>query len=164
MKYKKQVNAYKNSTGSCLFDVTTCTAVSYGWWQFVKRIGDHIVFNNYYYSISTRKHQNAIKDLLKTLKIDINFYVEAPEGLQNIDSAFAKIDNDIEELTCQMNKKGSKKAQNAIRLKSIASLQIKRLEVQKIKDLQEMDDFNQSFDRNVKEVLSGAFKQDKCSR
>ena len=113
MKYYKRANIYKASNVS--FNPETKTAYSYDWWQFVKEIDGKIVFNNYPYSISTRRHQSKIQDILNELGIKVDIWVDVPEGLQQPDALLKAADyyrNKNEVLKSQIVKKGSKLKKN----------------------------------------------------
>lgn len=82
MKYMKRSNTYQAS--NVTFNVDTCSAYSYGWWAFVKRIKGKVIFNAYQYSNSTTKHQYKVRSLLQDLGIRIDREVQVKRGLQNI--------------------------------------------------------------------------------
>lgn len=84
MKYFKKAGIYKAS--NVTFDPTKVDARSYSWWSFVACIGGKIIFNNYYYSPSTRKHQSKVRSLLDQLGITIDLTLPVPRGLQVYDN------------------------------------------------------------------------------
>lgn len=70
MKYFKRLGLYKAS--NVTYNPTTKEAYSYGWWQFSRKIGDKIFFNDTSYSPSTCKHQNKVwSKLYDTYERDI---------------------------------------------------------------------------------------------
>lgn len=69
IKWFPRLGIYKNSTGNVTFNPTTMEAYSYNWWQFVRKIGKTVIFNDYYYSSSTNAHQWCVKSVLKEKKI-----------------------------------------------------------------------------------------------
>lgn len=83
MKHMKRANIYKNSTGSNVFNPDKIEAWSYQWWQYVKKEGKLVIFNDYNYSQSTNQHQSATKDLMKQLKIKVDLIVFSRKGLQS---------------------------------------------------------------------------------
>jgi hypothetical protein len=86
LKFKKRSNTYSNSTGSCTVQgltKKTIEARSYQHWLFVTNINGLVVFNDYKYSISTAKHQSAVRRLLQGLKIKIDVFVEQLESLDD---------------------------------------------------------------------------------
>ena len=90
MKYFKRLGLYKAS--NVTFDPSTCTALSYDWWVFVKRIEGKVVFNGYRYSVSTAKHQRKVRTLLRELGIRIDLEVsfkvaQAVQDLENFERA-----------------------------------------------------------------------------
>lgn len=84
MKQLKRSGVYK--AANVIFDPHTTTAVSYDWWVFVKVIKGRVIFNNYNYSRTTRKHQWKVKLLMKSLGIKIDSIIETRSSLSNIDS------------------------------------------------------------------------------
>lgn len=80
MKYFKRLKLYK--ANNVTFDPETMIADSYDWWHFVERINGQIVFNAYFYSPSTSKHQSKVRSLLNELNIKIDVVVKTRAGLQ----------------------------------------------------------------------------------
>ncbi len=80
MKLMKRTNTYK--AVNVTFDPNKIEAYSYGWWKFVAVIEGKVVFNNYFYSQSTSKHQRKVKSLMADLGIKIDIEMPIPEGLQ----------------------------------------------------------------------------------
>jgi hypothetical protein len=95
---------------SVSFDPETQEAYSYGWWRFVERIGPYLVFNSYRYSVSTSKHQgllywgygNERYGLLADLGLSVDLRIEAPRGLQDLDSAVSLYERRIADLECRI--------------------------------------------------------------
>lgn len=85
MKKLKRSNVYK--ANNVKFDADAMEATSYDWWLFFKVINGKNVFNNYYYSPSTSKHQSKIRCLLSDLNIKIDHFIKAPRGLQDLNEA-----------------------------------------------------------------------------
>lgn len=92
IKYYERKNIYKNSNGTNTFNPETCEALSYGWWVYVKRINGKVVFNNHSYSVTTSKHQGEMRRLLRELDIEIDLFIEAPNGLQELDSRHLELE------------------------------------------------------------------------
>jgi hypothetical protein len=84
MKLMKRTGVYQ--ARNVTFNPETCAAFSYVWWQFMARIKGKVVFNNYGYSNSTRKHQSKVRSLLQELGIKIDRVVQVRHGLQNINT------------------------------------------------------------------------------
>ena len=82
MKHFVRSNMYKAS--NVTFDPKTKTAISYGWWHFVRVIRGKVVFNNYNYSISTQGHQRKVMSVMRKLRIKIDLTVAIPSGLQGV--------------------------------------------------------------------------------
>ena len=129
MKYFKRANIYKNSTGTNTFYVEKQCATSYGWWEYVKRINGQLVFNNYTYSNSTTNHQSAMRSLLRDLGYHSYLIIEAPGGLQDLDSAIKYYESKIENLRAAMAKPRTRKAKNAERQSDINFYESKMSEV-----------------------------------
>lgn len=81
MEKLKTRNEYVGCNYKCRFFADKCEAYSYGHWCFVKKINGKIIFNDYDYSVTTSRHQWAIKNLLKHLGIKIDTYVYMRESL-----------------------------------------------------------------------------------
>lgn len=88
LKYFSRLKIYKNYSGTNRFNPETFKAYSYEWWCFVMKhptLG--IIFNDFSYSVTTRKHQSQMRTLLRNLGHEIAFTIEAPKGLQDLKSA-----------------------------------------------------------------------------
>lgn len=83
MKLKKKSGLYEAS--NVTFDPKALTATSYNWWYFVKVFKGKVVFNNYQYSPSTRRHQSKVRSLLSDLGINIDLVVELTQSLNNVE-------------------------------------------------------------------------------
>jgi hypothetical protein len=77
----KTRNEYVGCNGKCRFYADTNTATSYNWWHFVAEINGKIIFNDYNYSHTTRRHQDAVRSLLRSLKIKVDAYVDFSDSL-----------------------------------------------------------------------------------
>lgn len=73
MKQLKRSGIYKAANVN--FDPARMTAFSYDWWQFVAKVRGKIVFNEYGYSNSTRKHQSKVRSVMRELGIEPDLYV-----------------------------------------------------------------------------------------
>lgn len=96
MKYYSRSNTYKAS--NVIYDCNTKEAYSYGWWRFVECIGNKTVFNWYKYSSSTSAQQRKIAGVLRQLNIKIDIEIDAPKGLQDLNSAIVYYNKEIEQL------------------------------------------------------------------
>lgn len=76
MVYKKRDKVYRSANVE--FNPETMEGTSYGWWHFVRKINGLVVFNNYQYSNTTRRHQNKMRSLLAKLNIKIDLIVSTP--------------------------------------------------------------------------------------
>ena len=63
MKLVKRKNIYMASNYNLTFNPVTLEAHSYKWWKFVAKVEGKVIFNNYWYSVSTSKHQNKVREL-----------------------------------------------------------------------------------------------------
>ena len=134
MKYYKTLEVYKNSTGSNVVDLVNTQAHSYGWWQYLKVIGDTVVFNNYSYSSTTSRHQRDCQQLLGWP--DYIMYIETSLSLSNSDclnDAIKALEYDIKELQAASDKPRSRKSTNEQRCIDIGKAYSK---IQEIKALQ----------------------------
>ncbi len=82
MKLMTRTGIYKSA--NVTFKPETKIATSYDWWTFVKVINGKLIFNDYNYSNTTRKHQYKVRHLLNELGLVINREVQIKSGLQNI--------------------------------------------------------------------------------
>jgi hypothetical protein len=81
MKYFKRLGVYKAS--KVTFNPLTCEAFSYAHWKFVARIDNYVMFNSYYYSNTTTRHQAKMRKLLAELNIKIDFDLPMRESLDS---------------------------------------------------------------------------------
>lgn len=117
MKFYSRLKKYKAS--NCEFDCKTQISTSYRWWQVSRRVKGLMLFNGYTYSQSTSRHQSKIRSLLDELGIKIDLYVQAPKGLQDLDSAISYHNSIIETLKKEILNPRSKKEKNEWRLATI---------------------------------------------
>ena len=125
-----KLNLFKGSNVE--FNPSICEATSYGWWKFVSRIGGLVVFNDYRYSVSTSKHQWKVRSLLNQLGIEIDLFIEAPQGLQNLDDAVRYYEVKIKCLNEDILKPRSQAAKNLERKGEIKALQVKIKAIKKL--------------------------------
>jgi hypothetical protein len=130
VKFYKTLGIFKASNVS--FDPAKFEARSYKWWIFVKVIGDRVIFNSYSYSPSTSKHQSKVRSLLDTLGIKVDVSIEAPRGLQDLDSALNHYGYQIKELREAIANPKSRKAKNTERLAQIKAIEAKITEVERL--------------------------------
>lgn len=128
MKYYKTLNLYKASNNE--FNPKTMTAKSYGWWEYVKPIKGKLVFNNYGYSNTTRRHQHKMAQLMANLGLEREVIVECPNGLQELSSGLAYYDNEIKKLRELIDSPRTKAAKNEERIERMAHF-IKRKNILK---------------------------------
>ena len=108
MKFYSRLNKYK--ARNVELDLNKFEARSYDWWVFVKRINGKVVFNNYAYSNTTRRHQGKVRSLIElNLGLNIDIEIEAPKGLQYIESSIGYYERLITKLQSKIEAKGSKK-------------------------------------------------------
>lgn len=123
MRYFSKSNLYKNSTGTNCYNPETGQAHSYDWWCYVKVIGGKTVFNDYYYSPTTCKHQSAMRNLLRELGIKIDLVVSCPAGLQSseaVESVTKYYGNLISDLKSKIANPRSREATNEERRREIS--------------------------------------------
>lgn len=110
LKYYPRLHQFK--AANVKFNPENLQAYSYDWWRFVEKMGPFLVFNNFRYSVSTSKHQNKVSSLLDQLGFETDFSFEAPDGLQNLDSAIKHYERKITSLREEIAKPRSHKAKN----------------------------------------------------
>lgn len=88
LKYFKKLNVYKNSTGTCLYNVSEKKAYSYNHWLFVKEHKGKIIFNDYSYSPTTNRHQRQVRNLLSVIGVKIDYIVHWPESLERVEISY----------------------------------------------------------------------------
>ena len=123
MKFMKRAGIFKAS--NVTFNPETCQAHSYDWWMFVNKMNGLVVFNDYGYSNSTRKHQSKVRSLLASQGIEIDVYVTAPCGLQREEwkaQTIKHLTHQIEEVTAVLSNPRRKKTLDGKRSALIASL------------------------------------------
>lgn len=130
MKFYKRLNLYKASNVS--FDPESMEAHSYAWWRFTEIINGKLVFNSYRYSPSTGKHQSKVRSLLSSLGHSIDLFIEAPQGLQQLDSAIRLYERRITDLEAEIKKPGTRKAKNLERAEQVEYL---KKQIKKVKAL-----------------------------
>lgn len=79
MKYLKRSQVYRANNVS--FDPKQISAFSYAWWTFVGVVEGKVVFNNYFYSPTTAKHQSKVRNLVRELGIKIDIEMPIPASL-----------------------------------------------------------------------------------
>lgn len=79
--YKAKANKLEASNN--YLDLNMLEAYSYNWWVYVKNINGLMVFNNYPYSNTTRKHQSKMRSLLARLGIRVDLYIKTKSSLSN---------------------------------------------------------------------------------
>jgi hypothetical protein len=81
--YQSKNKIFKDCNGNCTFDPVKLQAYSYKHWCFVDLIKGKVVFNNHRYSQTTSTHQDAIRNLLHNLDIQIDFEIDMSRGLEH---------------------------------------------------------------------------------
>lgn len=130
LKYFTKLKVWKASNVS--YDPHRELALSYGWWIMVKRINGLLVFNDYAYSTSTRAHQRKVRKLLDEMGVTIDLFIQAPKGLQDLDSAEEFYNNRIVDLQNEIAKPRANKLKNEERYASIVKLRHKLAELSTI--------------------------------
>lgn len=87
MKLMKRSGIYQCSNYNCTFDPKKVEAHSYRWWKFVSKVDGVVIFNDYYYSPSTRKHQGKVSGLLRSLNIKVDITAPFCQGIPSLDLA-----------------------------------------------------------------------------
>lgn len=97
MKHYKRDNVYKNSSKTLTFNPETLFGYSYQWYAIVRPhpTKPGVIINNYNYSTTTVKHKYKIMRLCEQLGIEIVDRIEAPRGLNNVESAIQYLEDRI---------------------------------------------------------------------
>jgi hypothetical protein len=117
MHYCKRTNLYCAS--NVTFNPKTKSALSYGWWEFVKEIDGKLIYNDYFYSNPTAKQKCKVLGLLAILGLEIDIVIKAPGGLQRLDLAIAYYKEQILSLEELIAKPRTHKHKNEERRKLI---------------------------------------------
>ena len=112
-----------NSTGSLLIHVPTNTIYSYRtpiYREFTLNNGKVLkVFNDTYYSVTTRKHQANIRDYLNSADVVFHY---CPYGNWSLDTAFkneiSMTEHELEKLENKTHKLGKRQAEQLENLKT----------------------------------------------
>lgn len=79
MKFIKKRNRYEAPNVTC--NLETMQAFSFTWWLFLTVHNGKVIFNNYGYSNSTRKHQSKVLKLLEEQGITVDLFISTAIGL-----------------------------------------------------------------------------------
>jgi len=132
MKYFKRAAIYKNYNGNNEFNPEKVEAYSYRWWKYVTVVDGLVLFNNYYYSPTTCKHQHETRRLMEELGIQIDLTLEVPCGFQDanwIEETAKHYQNKIDELDKLIAKPRTHKKKNKERLEQRTALHAFKLRV-----------------------------------
>jgi hypothetical protein len=124
MKFSKKRGQYEASNVS--FNAETLEAFSYSWWKFVSVVNGVLVFNNYYYSSSTGKHQRKVRNLLETLGIKPQLVIRRSNKSLGVDSLQEEIIStkaEIKEIKAILANPRRRKSLDDSRLQTIAFLE-----------------------------------------
>lgn len=116
-------------------DPSTLEAHSYSWWLMARRFGDLVVFNSFRYSVSTSKHQFNVRCWLGHHGISY-VTLEAPRGLDDLDSARRRYLRLIDELKAEIAKPRTRKAKNQEREAMIQRHRAKLALIDQLESLQ----------------------------
>ena len=81
--YHKRTNTYSGCGKRWTFNPDTLEAYSYDWWCMLKVINGKLVLNTWDYSVSTRNHRKQLREVLDSLGIKPDYFINAPAGLQS---------------------------------------------------------------------------------
>lgn len=122
MKYYKKLKQYKAS--NLKYDENSKIAYSYDWYQVAKFINNKMILNTFNYSATTLRHVYKIRKLFDDLGIEY-LTLEAPQGLQNLESSLEYYKDCIGNLRTKINNPRSRKSTNVERSQEIDNLQEK---------------------------------------
>lgn len=133
MKHYSRLGLYKAS--NVKFDPIKIEAISYDWWTFVKVIDGKVVFNEYPYSTTTRRHQYKVRQLMRELGIDIDLVVETKKSLTDViamrDSLF-QCSDEIDMLKRRIANPRSRGRANAIRIERLGELYVREKQISEL--------------------------------
>lgn len=130
MKYFKTLRKYKAS--NLEYDTDSGLAYSYGWYLLGQRKQGYYLLNTYNYSPTTVGHYKKLRKVLDALLLPV-VELEAPNGLQDLDTAILYYINKITELEQQIARPLSKAGKNNKRLEQIGNYLTKIHQVKQIK-------------------------------
>jgi len=131
MKYYKTLKCYK--APNFVFSPETMHATSYRWYDLFKKINGQTVLNSYAYSNTTIKHIHKMRKLAKELNIKIDLEIQAPSGLQNLDSAVSFYFDKIQDAKEHLVKPRIRQTTKEKLAKEIVFFETKLKQVQKLK-------------------------------
>lgn len=117
LKFYPRLKIYKYR--DLVLNPETQTATSYRWYEIYKVINGIRCLNTYGYSVTTSKHVGILRNHFRTWDNDSIFQFNAPNGLQDLDSAIKHYTSKIDTLRNDMYKPRSHKAKNQERLETI---------------------------------------------
>jgi hypothetical protein len=132
LKHYPRLKLYKYNT-NLVYNPETRIATSYKWYEIYKVINGVRCLNTHAYSVTTSKHVGILRQFFNHCRDDI-FYFEAPQGLQDLNSAIKYYESMIADLETLMNKPKSHVKKNLERLETIGQYVNK---INRIKQLQE---------------------------
>jgi hypothetical protein len=156
MKFFKRLNIYKNASGTLKYNPLTKKSTSYDWYVLSDKIGQYVVLNTYSYSSTTRRHLQKIRNQFSKTFTEVNFCIEAPNGLNDLNSAERLYRKRIEDLTNLMAKKGTHKKTNQERLNKINIYQQYLGTVLMLKEVKYREQFETKFIEDMDKILSNA--------
>lgn len=124
VKYLKTKNELVSSNFS--FDLADERAWSYGWWLFSRRDSkDRLIFNNYGYSPTTRKHQAKARLIIdRTPDLVLKYTNKSLLDLESaLNDEIASAQVAIRAIEQLMNKPRTQKAKNIERMNQIKMIQ-----------------------------------------
>ena len=157
MKFIKRDNAYYNSTKSNKVKPDSYEAWSYGWWKYATIYNGYKIFNNYYYSSSTSKHQSDARSMLSTPQVILR---HTNESLNNPSHAIKDeiecLRNENKQLLELIKKPRTQKKKNVKRALEITE---NAKTIQKLKDLLGLDEYPVKIDFSA---FDKAFSDAEC--
>jgi len=126
MKYFKTLGVTKNYNGSLLYNHETKKAYSYEWYEIARVMSEEFaIVNTYTYSNTTAKHVGQISGFIRNeLGISNIVKLQAPRGLQSLDSILDHYETLIKNLEAKIAKPRTHKAKNLERKNQIRQHQL----------------------------------------
>lgn len=147
MNYLVRSEMYVTGNKRCTFNPKTMTAYSYSWWRFVEFIDGKVYFNAFHYSMPTRCHQRAVRQVLNQLGVKYET-VSYQCGLQNLAGEINLMQDRIQTLQLLIIKPRTKRQKNKERRLQILLLKNEIELVKKLIKKQGKSQFNPKKLRN----------------
>lgn len=153
MRYYKRLNIYRS--GRLEYDPLTKESRSFNWYILSRKIGPYLVVNRYNYSITTIKHYYKICRVLRQANNEINYHIEAPNGLGDLDSAVKLCEKRIKKTQEDMLKPRTHKRKNLERQQYINYVESEMRLILMLKEAEDRVYYDNRFNEDIRGVING---------